>query len=415
MAQPVMSREKVSAETAASAGLVLWAIAPLCEVRDIKEFPARLAETAMAVLRTRQTFAVLCDRLTGRPELASLCSPAPASHLRGFLENYGDRQGSPEPTTVSTDAITAPGIWMVPVIHDARIEALVGVVTQSADGPAPAGQLDTLRALSRVSGPVVAALRDTQRLRRKVDELEAFLQIKSSMMSYLSHELRSLLAAVRGYARRMADGRAGAVSEAAHQHLDVILRNTDKLLDLAGHTLPFVAEQPLRIESFDLREPMESVLKRMQRGEPARFEAIIQQIPPEPFPVTGDRERLAVVFAILLTAATEETAGGRAKTTIQVLRGARKEVTVRILAGRELPPPLVDRIFDHGDESEPPVMPQSEPGVAGISLVHDLIWLHGGRITATSRSGEGTVFLFTLPPAQLELEAQTRTEKDLEP
>src|SRR5579859_6962529 len=249
MAQPVMSRERVSAETTAPAGFVLSLMAPLCEIRNEMDFPACLAETAAVILGTRQTFAVLCDRLTGRPELASLCSPVHVSHVLGFLKNYGNRQGSPEPATLSTDAITGPGIWMVPVLHDARIEALVGVVTQSADGPAPVGQVDTLRALSRVSGPVVAALRDTHRLRRKVDELEALLQIKSSMMSYLSHELRSLLAAVRGYARRMADGRAGAVSEAAHQHLDVILRNTDKLLDLAGHTLPFVTEQPLRIES----------------------------------------------------------------------------------------------------------------------------------------------------------------------
>ena len=141
----------------------------------------------------------------------------------------------------------------------------------------------------------------------------------------------------------------------------------------------------------------------MQRGEPERFEAITQQIPSEPFPVTGDRERLAVVFGILLTTATEG-AVGRAKTTIQFLRGAREEVTVKIFAGRELPPSLVDRIFEHYDASAPTVLHQDEPGLPGLSLVHDLIWLHGGRITVTSHSGEGSVFLFTLPPAQSGLE-----------
>ena len=294
---------------------------------------------------------------------------------------------------------------MVPVSHDARVEALVGIVTQSADGPA-VEQLDVLRALSRVAGPFIAALRDAQRLRRKVDELEALLHIKSNLMSHLSHELRSLLAAVRGYAKRMADGRAGAIGDVARQHLSVILRNTDKLVDLASHTLPFVTEQDLRIESFDLREPLDGVLQRMQRGEPERFEAIARQIPPEPFLVTGDRERLAVVFRILLATATEG-AGGGAKTTIQFLRGAREEVTVKIFAARELPPPIMDRIFEHHNESAPPALHQDEPGAPGFSLVHDLIWLHGGRITVTSGSGEGAVFLFTLPPAQLELRAQT--------
>ena len=406
MAQHVVSRERVSAVTTAPTTFVLSAIALLLEAKDVEGFSTRLAELAAAALGTRQTFAILCDRLTGRPDLASLSSPAHTPHVRGFLQNYCAPQGCLGPSALSTDVITGPGLWMVPVSHNARVEALVGIVTQSADGPA-AEQLDVLRALSRVSGPFVASLRDAQRLRRKVDELEALLQIKSSLMSHLSHELRSLLAAVRGYAKRMADGRAGAIGEAARHHLSVILRNTDKLVDLASHTLPFVTEQVLRIESFDLREPLENVLKRMQRRELERFEAITLQIPPEPFLVTGDRERLAVVFGILLAAATEG-AGGQAKTTIQFLRGAQKEVTVKIFAARELPLSVMERIFEHHHESTPAVQHEDKAGAPGFSLVHDLMWLHGGRITVTSGSGEGAVFLFTLPPAELGL---TKTEK----
>jgi len=403
-----MSRARMAAATPAMpASSVLSAIAPLCEAKGVEELPSRLAETAAAVLGIKQTFAILCDRFTGRPVLSSLCSPAHTQQVRDFLQNYRAPQPDLGAAAPSANVITGPGLWMVPVSHDSRIQALVGVVTQSADRPA-SDQLDTLCALSRVAGPFVAALRDAQRLRRKVDEMEAHLQIKSSMMSHLSHEFRSLLAAVRGYAKRMADGRAGAIGEAAQHHVDVILRNTGKLLDLAGHTLPFVTEQTLRIETLDLREPLENVLKRMQRGEPERFATIALQIPAEQFLVTGDRERLAAVFGILLTAATGT--GTQAKTTIHFLRGATDEVTVKIFAGRELPQSVVDGIFEHRDESAPPLMPQNERDAPGFSLVHDLIWLHGGRITVTSRNGEGAAFLFTLPPAQPGLKVETRTE-----
>jgi signal transduction histidine kinase len=369
----------------------------------------RLAEAAAAVLGTRQTFAVLCDRSTGQLELASLRALAHTPQVRGLLQNYRAPQPGCGTVAISSDVISVPGLWMIPVTHDSRTEAFAGVLNRSGDRPA-LDHVESLRALSRVAGPFIAALRDAQGLRRKVEELEAHHLIKSSMVSHLSHELRSLLAAVRGYAKRMADGRAGALGDAAHHHLDVILRNTGKLLDLASHTLPFVAEQVLRIESFDLREPLENVLKRMQRGEPEQFATITLQIPAEPFLVTGDRERLAVVFGILLSTATASAAAG-AKTTIQFLRGATEEMTVKIFAGRELPQSVVDSIFEHHDEAASPLAPQGEVGAPGFSLVHDLIWLHGGRISVTSRSGEGAVFLFTLPPGQPGLKVQTKTGK----
>ncbi len=395
MTRPVLSREK------APASLVLSAIAQLCEARNAEVFPGLLADAAAAVLGTRQTFAILCNRSTGLPELASLCALENTPQVHGFLQNYGASQPNRGAGDVATELITAPGLWMIPVIYNSRTEAFVGALAGSADRP-PSEQVHNLRVLARIAGPCIAALRDASGLRRKADELEALLQIKSSMLSHLSHELRSLLAAVRGYAKRMADGRAGALGDAAHHHLDVILRNTGKLLDLASHTLPFVAEQALRIEPFDLREPLESALKRLRRGEPEKFGPITLQIPAESFPVTADRERLAVVFGILLTAATG-VAGGGARVTVRFLRGVNGEVTVKIFAGRDLPQTLMDNIFEHHEESPPSALASESPVAPGLALVHDMIWLHGGRITATNCPGEGAVFLFTLPPAQLGL------------
>src|SRR2546421_10882836 len=154
MAQHAVSRERVPSVTTASATFVLSATALLLEAKDVEGFTSRLAETAAAVVGTRQTFAILCDRLTGRPDLASLSSPAHTPHVRDFLQNYCAPQRNLGAAALSTDVTTGPGLWMVPVSHDARVEALVGIVTQSADGPA-AEQLDVLRALSRVAGPFI--------------------------------------------------------------------------------------------------------------------------------------------------------------------------------------------------------------------------------------------------------------------
>src|SRR5690349_959487 len=86
MAQPVMSLEQAPAVS--TANFVLSAVAPLCGAKDLEELPSRLAEAAAVVLGTRQTFAMLCDRVTRQPDLASLCSPAQTAYVRGFLQNY---------------------------------------------------------------------------------------------------------------------------------------------------------------------------------------------------------------------------------------------------------------------------------------------------------------------------------------
>ncbi len=105
---------------------------------------------------------------------------------------------------------------------------------------------------------------------------------------------------------------------------------------------------------------------------------------------------------ILLANAIQCTAHG-GEITAQFLRGASGEVTVRLFAaGEGLAPQLVDRIFEHRDESTPATHPEG-PRMAGLLLLHDMVWLHGGRMSVTSNPGEGTVFTFTLPPAQTSL------------
>src|SRR5882672_1479389 len=118
MVQPVMSRVRAQAADLMPASSVLSAIAPLYEGKDVEGFPSRLAEAAAAVLRTRQTFAILCDRFTGRPELASLRALAHRAQVRGFLQNYDVPAGNFGAASRSTEVITGPGIWMVPVSHE---------------------------------------------------------------------------------------------------------------------------------------------------------------------------------------------------------------------------------------------------------------------------------------------------------
>ena len=372
---------------------LLSELTPLSQARDAKKLLTCLVQTAATLTEPHQTFALLCDRVTGVPDLGSLCKhPACPAHLAGTLGRYLDALPSPGAGD------TGPWLWMVPLIHDSRLEALLGLVSwEEAEEPA-ARSLAMLRFFSLISAPFLAALRDVEQLRRTTDELEAVLEIKSHLMSNVCHEFRSLLAAVRGYSKRIIEGRTGAITDVQRDALTVVLRNTNKLLDLVSHSLPFVVEQQLSVESFDLREAWQGALQRMRRQLSEKSIRIREQIPDESFTVTADKGRLAVVFEIVLANAIQ-CAAPAGEITVQLLRGANGEVTVKLLvAGAGLPPHTLDKIFDHRGEPAPAASHPDERRITGLALVHDMVWLHGGRIAVMSSEGEGTVFIFTLPP-----------------
>jgi signal transduction histidine kinase len=383
--------------------LLLSKLGTDCHTSDVKAYLARLVDLAASAVGTPQTFALLCDRVTGEPDWASVCtqqtcSPYRPDFLRRYfepsriIENSGHARSAGRPPLCSQDDM----LWLIPLIHESHIEGLLGFVSQPAADESAARGLDVLRRLTPVSAALVAAMRDADALRRTADELEAVLQINSHLISNVCHEFRSMLAAVRGYSKRILEGRDGAITDPQRDDLMVVLKNTNKLLDLVSHSLPFVAEQRLRVESLDLREAWRCALQRGRHRLSAKSVTIHEETSSEPLTVAADPQRLAAVFEIILANAIQCTASG-AEIGAQFLRGTNGEVTARVIAtGDGLPADLLERTFDHQNEPAP-----SGPGEArltGLSLVHDMVWLHGGRMGVMSTPGEGTVFVVTLPP-----------------
>jgi len=363
----------------------------LYEAKDASELLARLVAIAATFTDPQQTFALLCDGVTREPHIESLhAQPACPPNLSCVLRSYTDAPG----TVRDTD----PHLWMIPVVHDSRLEGMLGMVCPRQPDEGFGRKLETLHQLSRLSAPLFAGVRDVQQLRRTVDGLEAVLQIHIHLMSNVCHEIRSTLAAVRGYAKRMLDERSGPISEAQRDNLTVIQRNTSTLRDLVSYTLPFIAEERLRVESFDLRETWQSTFNRARIRLSEKSIAVRKQIPADPLIVMADRQRLAAALEIILANAIR-CAPNDGEITVRLTRGANREVTVRVaVTGTMLPRQFLDSIFEHQAESPPPAVDPDIVRLAGLPLANDLVWLNGGRLAVRSTAGEGTLFSITLPP-----------------
>jgi signal transduction histidine kinase len=261
---------------------------------------------------------------------------------------------------------------------------------------APSGESDSHQNSSNASGQQ-SELREMQQLRRKVEELESLLEVNSHILSNVCHEFRSMLTAVRGYTKRVQEGRSGPINDAQRDDLAVAQKNTRKLLDLASHSLPFVAEQRLHVESFDLRELWQHVARRLRFRLPEKALTLREHIPPGPVIINADRPRLETVFEIIMANAISCSSEGR-EITARLSHGLDAEVTATVLVpGALLPAQVLDRIFEHHDGPSVPETGADRPQLVGLALAHDLVWLHGGRLAVRTIAGEGTLFAITLP------------------
>jgi CheY-like chemotaxis protein/anti-sigma regulatory factor (Ser/Thr protein kinase) len=129
----------------------------------------------------------------------------------------------------------------------------------------------------------------------------------------------------------------------------------------------------------------------------ARNHRLSMSLPPESVWIDADATRLAQVFANLLNNAAKFTSpGGLIELAIEPHAKA-VEVSVKD-NGIGIPPAMLERIFDMFAQLEDP-MQKTQAGLGiGLTLVRQLVELHGGSVRAESEGlGRGATFRVVLP------------------
>jgi len=241
---------------------------------------------------------------------------------------------------------------------------------------------------------IIANVRDITRF-READE------IKSTFISVISHELKTPVALIKGYADTLLREDACWDLETMRESLMIVIEEADRLNQLIDNLLDASRLQagalPLEIDQVALDALAERVAGhfRTQTG----IHQVVVNFPPH-FPVVeGDPRRLEQVLNNLVSNAIKYSpAGGR--------------IEVR---GRALPNEVVVTVSDQGVgipfEEQPRVFErffrgtrerrQRTPGAGlGLYLVKAIVEAHAGRIWVESNPGEGAAFSFAIPRQQ---------------
>jgi two-component system phosphate regulon sensor histidine kinase PhoR len=243
----------------------------------------------------------------------------------------------------------------------------------------------------RISG-VVAVLHD-------VTKEKEIARMKSDFVSNVSHELKAPLASIKAYVEMLTDGEAPDAA-ASREFLGVIASETDRLNRLIESILNLSRLEsglvPINKTDLAVTEILRDVLDVIapQAGRKAiRLEA---DLAPVFFRVHGDRDMLyQAVLNVASNAVKYTPDDGRIAISTYLKDGA---VVVEIAdSGLGIPEAEVERIFEKFYRSREGRQVAAGTGL-GLPLVkHVVEAVHGGRISVTSRVGEGTTFCLHLP------------------
>ena len=222
------------------------------------------------------------------------------------------------------------------------------------------------------------------------------------MVADVAHELRTPLTNIRGYVEAVRDG----VLEADEGTIQNIHQQTMYLSNLV-EDLRLLAETEAADFQLDL-EPaslVEVVSRSVEAFRPqAQAKGVHIVLAPDPDRATPerqvdiDRTRIEQVMSNLLqNAITHTSAAGRIDVAIEESEEA---VSVTVAdTGEGIPSDDLPHVFDRLYRVDPSRTRSTGGAGLGLTIAKQLVEAHGGTIRVESTLGEGSRFIFSLPPS----------------
>lgn len=286
------------------------------------------------------------------------------------------------------------------------ISILVGTVISKWAGRKPIASIITMsEAVKEVAkGNFHIQLHDRSGIRELQDmacnfnimtrELAGTELLRTDFIENVSHEFKTPLAAIEGYAALLQ--RKGLSEEKKAEYTKRILYNTKRLSTLTSNILLLSRlenqETGIRKESFCLDEQLRETLLYLQEQWSEKH--LILEIDLDNIEYNGSQELLSHVWENLLGNAIKFTPpGGR---IVVLLHRESGKINIQISdTGIGINALVLPRIFEkfyQGDLSR-----SASGNGLGLSLVRRILDLHGGKISVSSQEGKGTTFTVFLP------------------
>ena len=249
------------------------------------------------------------------------------------------------------------------------------------------------------------------RVKGRTIELEEALRVKKEFLARMSHEFRTPLNFVLGFADLLVRETAGPLTTTQARYLNRIQMGGQHLLDLVNNLLdltsPAISTELLRRARFPLRDILQEILDLLQPTIAAKRLTVMVAISPI-FQVVADRSKLAQILRHLLENAVKFTPdGGHVSLAARELADdqshpdlpAGRVVEISVAdSGVGIAAEKLERVFGAFEQADGSTERAYEGSGLGLTLVRKRVELHGGVVWAESPGvGHGTRIIVRLP------------------
>jgi PAS domain S-box-containing protein len=256
-----------------------------------------------------------------------------------------------------------------------------------------------LRLVAEQVATALATVRAYQDAQARAEALAEIDRVKTAFFSNVSHEFRTPLTLSLGPLETLLSDTSLSLSDSQRELLRIVQRNSLRQLKLVNTLLDFSRLEAGRIEATyeavdlaafttDLASTFRSAIEKA--GMTLRVDC-----PPLDSPVYVDQQMWEKIVLNLLSNAFKYTFHG----TITV-RLRQKETTVELSVqdtGVGIPASELPLIFDRFHRVKGTEGRSYEGTGIGLSLVQELVRLHGGNVCVNSTPGQGSIFTISLP------------------
>jgi len=176
------------------------------------------------------------------------------------------------------------------------------------------------------------------------------------------------------------------------RHVDIIIRNTERINFLITELLNCARPPKLNIQPHDIHEILDGVLDSVKAQTASQHIEVRKRYRLQSAVVSVDREQINRVFSNVLVNAVESMPKGGKMTILTGIEGDLFVTRIQDTGGG-IPEEDIIRICDPFYRTKP-----SGVGL-GLSTTYGIVVSHGGTIGVESEWGRGTTFTISLPTA----------------
>lgn len=290
-------------------------------------------------------------------------------------------------------------VMTVPLCTQARILGVISFISAESGRRYTSADLQLAEELARRASLAIDNAQLYRLAQRDRAKAEAANRIKDEFLAVLSHELRSPLNPILGWAKLLRTGRLDGTK--TQQALETIERNAklqaQLIEDLLDVSRILQGKMTLNVAIVNLAATIEAALETVRLAAEAKHIQIQTTFNPISGTVSGDTNRLQQVVWNLLSNAVKFTpTGGRIEVQLEQV-GTYAQIQVKD-TGKGISPDFLPYVFDYFRQEDGTTTRKFGGLGLGLAIVRHFTELHGGTVQADSPGQDlGATFTIRLP------------------